>query len=170
MNILPINEYEHAGYDSAEPIETRLSPLWIAAGLPPAYPASDRDVVRLAVAGQYVLTRNDLAELVESGAVCPDKGNSGRRWSAVDINRLLARLELLQRWQATPSVHDAKKSKWRLVAEISEQDGNTDLADEAEARTGEELLALLTHAGTAVDREAIIELIRIKLKQLGVYR
>jgi len=170
MNILPLNEFEHAGYDSSEPIEARLAPLWAAAGLSPSYPCSDRDVVRLAAAGQYVLTRHDLADLVESGAVCPDTDNNGRRWSAVDINQLLARLELLQRWQATPSVHDSKKSKWRLVSEISEQNGNTDLADEAESRTGEELLALLSHADTAVEREAIIELIRIKLKQSGVYR
>ncbi len=144
--------------------EESLVPFWLAAGREPVYPARDSDVLAILRAAEYAVVRSDVNDLAASRFLHLAVDAKGRLWSATDIRNAIGYFEMMRRWKSSPSKHDGKKSRCRLLHES----GNPEPLAEAKRYTMRELLVLVDVAEPSTERPTIIELLRLKAELLGV--
>lgn len=129
-------------------------------GLPVKDEYTTAEVSDLMQRAGYAAPPGVIAEFVRKGYVA-DTGDS---WTPTDIFHLSAALDSRRRWGATPNLHDARKSGFRLQLETLRNQGVNPPVNDLDEHSLEDLLIQLTENDARPTREMLYELIRVKLE------
>ncbi len=127
----------------------------------PVYSASE--VCSMLTALGYSVRLDTLREFVAKGYVS-DFGDS---WDAVAVYALSAALEARRRWTPTPSPHDFKKTAMRVEIERLRAEGIDPPIYDIDTTSLEDLLIRITGCDHRGSREALYEIILVKLEAVG---
>lgn len=134
------------------------------------FPCPTRVAVELLDRLDYVVTEGKLVAAVEAGAIpLPSFRDGELQWEEDELLAAASYFELRQAWKPASIRHDAKKGRWRTIAELAEAAGTSEAHDRLSQFDTARLLVLLTEHDCREVREAIASVLFARLRQELVF-